>query len=114
MIVSDSNNARIQIFDLLGEEIIDIVDEKSEDGELSLPRGICMDSSDNLWVVDALTHSIHVFNGKRRVLQFGQLGVAEGELYFPNSLTIDKNGQIYITERGLNRVSVFGYRLTNQ
>lgn len=114
VVVSDSNNARVQVFSSMGESVLQVVDGKEEDGELSLPRGISVDSKGHVWVIDALTHSVHVFNGKRRVLRFGSMGIDEGELYFPNGLTVDDKGNIYITERGLNRVSVFGYRLANQ
>jgi DNA-binding beta-propeller fold protein YncE len=112
--VSDSNNARVQVFSPDGQDVLEVYDGTLyDDGAFSLPRGISVDQSGSVWVADTLTHSISVFKGNKRVLLFGELGVNEGELYFPNGLTVDKQGHIYIVERGLNRVSVFGYRLRN-
>ena len=38
---------------------------------------------------------------------FGACGAAEGELTWPNSLTVDQQGSVYITDEWLNRISVF-------
>lgn len=113
--VSDSNNARVQVFSADGENVFEVYDGKEyEDGAFSLPRGIAVDRDGSVWVADTLTHSISVFKGNKRKLLFGELGINEGELYFPNGLTLDSQGNIYIVERGLNRVSIFGYRLGNR
>ena len=103
--VADSNNGRVQVFSPDGNKIIREI--RGGQDAFALPRGIGVDKADNLWVVDALAHTVTVFNGSRRLYSFGSLGVMEGELYFPNNITFDSMGRIYVTERGLDRISVF-------
>lgn len=108
--VADSNNGRIQVFSPDGSQVLhDIRGGQSAQEAFSLPRGIAVDGADNLWVVDALAHNVTVFHGDRRLYSFGSLGVEEGELYFPNNIAFDSVGRIYVTERGLDRVSVFAF-----
>ena len=82
--------------------------EKNDEGRFSLPRGIGVDSTGRVWIVDTLNHRVTAYQGGNRVVQFGELGVEAGQLYFPNGLALDREGRIYVTERGLNRISVFG------
>jgi tripartite motif-containing protein 71 len=106
--ISDSNNARIQVFSPDGKEVLSVIGKDLGDEKLSVPRGLVVDGRGDLWVVDVLTHSVNVFKGSKAVMSFGGLGDKEGSLYFPNDLILDENENIYVVERGMGRISVFG------
>ncbi|MDW7651994.1 MAG: SMP-30/gluconolactonase/LRE family protein [Bacillota bacterium] len=107
--VADSNNARIVVFSSEGDRVL-WKTEGDQNGEtrLSVPRGLALDTRDNLWLADVLTHQVSMFNGTNFGLQFGGMGLQEGELYFPNDVVIHQNGNFYVLESGQGRVSVFG------
>jgi sugar lactone lactonase YvrE len=112
IIVADSNNARMVIFSQNGEEVPRILDGiKNGENKLSVPRGVVVDSRGNIWLADLLTHKISIFTNNKLNIQFGGLGMADGELYFPNSLELSQDGNLYVLESGRGRVSVFGYRM---
>lgn len=102
--VSDSNGRRVLKLDSKG----------NYHGTLknfSLPRGIAVDSLNRLHVVDTFAHSVKVFSSEGNFLfNYGSEGSAEDELYFPNGLAIDSvKGKIYITDKGNNRLQVWGW-----
>jgi sugar lactone lactonase YvrE len=41
------------------------------------------------------------------VREFGEFGSSPGQLNVPGAIAVDKNGSIYVTERGGNRVQIF-------
>jgi hypothetical protein len=47
--------------------------------------------------------------GAEFVFSFGGLGVGDGEFNFPNDLSLDSTGRLYITDRENNRVQVWDY-----
>ncbi|MBS4023821.1 MAG: SMP-30/gluconolactonase/LRE family protein [Dethiobacter sp.] len=108
--VADSSNARIQVFSPDGDRVERIIGGKGKSDSLSVPRGLAVDNNGLLWLADVLTHTVSVFNGANRLYELGGLGTDEGLLYFPNSVALAGDGSLYVAERGLGRISVFGNR----
>lgn len=81
----------------------------SPDGQFSMVRGMAVDGSGNLYVVDSITCAIRVFDvhGNYRY-SFGAVGYDDGSLLYPNGIDIGDDGRIYIADWGNNRVSVWG------
>jgi len=101
--VSDGDNRRVQVFDSAGK-FVRFIDTSG------VPRGIAIDSKERLYVADALAHTIAVYDLKGKYLtQFGTRGFGPGQFNYPNDVTIDKGGRIYISDRENDQVQVWGW-----
>ncbi|MDI6717074.1 MAG: 6-bladed beta-propeller [Actinomycetota bacterium] len=105
--VSDSNNARIQVFDKNGNFLY--LFSGTEKDPLSLPRGIAIDKQERLHVVDSFKHKVFVFTKTGRLLfTYGGFGRTGDGLAYPNGIAIDReSGDIYIADKLNNRISVW-------
>lgn len=75
---------------------------------LGRPMDIAVNSKGDLLVVDSKTVGIHLYNMKDRKFKiFGILGM--GTLSWPNSIEVDKNDNIYVTDH--TKKKVFKYDL---
>jgi DNA-binding beta-propeller fold protein YncE len=101
--VSDGNNRRVQIFGSDGayKQIIPTS---------GTPRGIAIDKDQRVYVVDALAHTVDVYEltGKR-VIGFGQPGVGLGQFRFPSDIAFDRLGRIFVTDRENHQIQVWGW-----
>ena len=69
--------------------------EQSGDGELHYPTGICIDSTDTVYVAEANNHRVSVFTCEGSFLtSFGNRGDGPGKFMHPRGITVDKNGII--------------------
>ena len=101
--VSDSGNGRVEYFDQAGRFLGKI------DGFVT-PRGITLDESGRLYVVDPLTHTVSVYSQDRKPLfTFGSRGVDNGQFNFPNGVAVDNQGRILVTDRENDRVCIWNY-----
>ena len=101
--ISDGDNRRVQVFSPTGvfKSIIDAS---------GVPRGIAIDQKQRLYVVDALANDVEIYqlDGKS-ITQFGSRGYGPGQFNYPNDITFDAGGRIYVTDRENNQVQVWGW-----
>ena len=104
--VGDSNNGRVQIFDSAGQLLAIIPG-------FSLPRGLALDASGRLYVVDAVAQEVAVYDTTKPqaelLFRFGDFGLGDGQFNYPNDIAVDVGGRIYIADRASNRVQVWIY-----
>lgn len=112
--VVDSNNRRIQVFDLNGNY-------KRLIATSGLPRGLSFLPStgsskngtqtvDNAVVVDTLAHDATIWNTKgENLLNFGTQGTLDGQFNFPTDVSIGPKSLIFITDTNNIRVQVWGW-----
>lgn len=110
--IADSNNRRIQVFDLKGDYKRLIVTQ-------GLPRGVAGLSplpSDNassparIVTVDTLAHDATIWTSKgQKVLNFGEQGLLDGQFSYPTSTSIGSKNRIFITDTTNGRVQVWGW-----
>jgi DNA-binding beta-propeller fold protein YncE len=104
--VSDSNNGRVKVFDGTGN-LLDVI------GGFGLPRGMARDAAQRVYVVDGVSHLVHVLDVSgetvQRLFTFGDFGVGDGEFNYPNDIAVDNAGRLYIADRVNNRVQVWVY-----
>lgn len=113
--VTDSNNGRLLVLDKDGN-LVSQVGRGSNAGQLGLPRGIAIDGSDRVFVVDTTQQGVQVYrtfqSGNERLEflgSFGTQGIGDGQFNYPNGLAVDGRGRIYVTDSGNSRVQVWSY-----
>jgi tripartite motif-containing protein 71 len=112
--VADSSNGRVVVLSQ-DDKVLAQVGRGTGEGKLGLPRGIAIDGSDHVFVVDSTGQSVNVFGtytgeGTLKYLGlFGGEGVGNGTFLFPNGVTVDSRGRIYVTDAGNDRVQVWSY-----
>ncbi|HEY9840710.1 MAG TPA: NHL repeat-containing protein, partial [Candidatus Obscuribacterales bacterium] len=79
-------------------------------GDFSVPKGITVNEFGHIFVAEALSHRIQVFDAQGTwVTSFGKKGTGEGEFSNPESLACRPGGLIYVLDRGNHRIQVFKY-----
>jgi DNA-binding beta-propeller fold protein YncE len=102
--VADRNNKRVQIFDADGK----FLDQWTH---LGRPYGLYVDDKTRVYVVDGKSNNVYVTNSKGQVLtMFGKTGTGAGEFDMSHSITVDKQGSIYIAEGDGRRIQKFTIR----
>ncbi|GIU70885.1 MAG: hypothetical protein KatS3mg003_0364 [Candidatus Nitrosocaldaceae archaeon] len=107
IIVADTNNHRIQVFDSNGNFLFEFGDEGDGEGEFEQPHGIAVDSNDRIIVADTNNHRIQVFDSNGNFLfEFGDEGDGEGEFEQPHGIAVDDD-RIIVADTNNHRIQVF-------
>jgi DNA-binding beta-propeller fold protein YncE len=110
--VSDTLNARVQVFDADAQHVGTIGERGTAWGMFDTPKGVALDGFGNVYVVDSGWSNVQIFNQRRQVLLFfGGRGPLPGMLKNPTAITIDRDNRIYVADHLNHRVVV--YRLVN-
>ncbi len=104
--VAESNNSRVQKFK--NGRFVSFL-EPPKKKSFVRPKAIAIDKLGRVHVVDSLRERVLVFAKDGRFLfEYGEKTGAVAGLSLPNDISIDREtGQIFIAERGNNRVSVW-------
>jgi hypothetical protein len=106
-------NFRIQALDTTGAFRYAIGDPGDNSASMFRPKGLGLDSEQNIYVVDSLWSMVQVFNREGQLLYyFGQGGDAPGDFNLPSGLFIDRGNEIYVVDSFNRRVQVFRYHPT--
>ena len=107
LIVSDSNEHCIKVFDRNGNFQYKFGKQGGGDGEFNSPRCLSVNKSGHLMVSDTGNHRIQVFelNGKF-VSKFGREGENAGEFGRPISIAVLSDGRIVVSEFGNHRIQL--------
>jgi hypothetical protein len=109
ILVADSGNHRVQIFESSGKFVKSFGKLGSQNGQMNTVSGLFMDSMSNVFVVDRLNHRVQVFDRYCRFLRsigFGE-GKAAGQLNHPFSCHVNKISEIFVCDKENDRISVF-------
>jgi DNA-binding beta-propeller fold protein YncE len=143
LIVADSGNNRLQVFTGEGKFLAQYGRGGSREGEFNQPWGVTVDNQGNIYVADWKNHRIQKLSPEGRFLmQLGEYGTPPidknafavtylgpyisslqpegypkaGLLNHPTDVAVDPDGDIYVTDWGNHRVSIFdkqGQPITN-
>jgi len=106
--IADSNNGRMQRFDLGGQRFLDPfggLGRKS--GRFLRPMGICV-FADELFIADTRNHRIQVFSLQGEVKRnFGELGDANDQFRLPTSCAVSRQGEVFVVDSKHALVKVF-------
>lgn len=105
--VTDTNNKRVQVFDLGGTPIFKFGKEGEGKGEFKFPYGVAGDSEGNVYISDLYNGSVSTFDSKGNFLKyFAEQDPRETIIQAPGSLRIIDN-KVYITDIQKSKVLIF-------
>ena len=112
LFVADTEYSRIKIFDEYGNFIRKFGTGGNGDGQMSSPRGICIDpeglTGQELYVSDKNNHRIQVFDLYGNFIRkFGTYGNGDGQLDDPHDVGIGPDGLVYVSSTDDRRMLVF-------
>lgn len=110
--VTDTMNARVQMFDTDGNYVKEFGERGNAWGMFERPKGVAVDSFGNVYVADSAWSNVQIFNPKGQILLFfGGRGPIPGMLKNPTAVAIDASNRIYVADFINHRVNV--YELVN-
>ena len=105
IIVSDNDGHRLSIFDIRGQKIRTFGSRGDSPDQMTYPKGITIDDSDNIYV--SSNHKLQKFTNTGELIQcIGKEGRKEGEFDVPSGVTLYDN-QVYVCDRDNHRIQVF-------
>ncbi|XP_015523719.1 RING finger protein nhl-1 isoform X2 [Neodiprion lecontei] len=108
IVVADSSNHRIQVFDGNGNFVKEFGTYGSGEGEFDCLAGVAVNRIGQFIIADRYNHRIQVLDPSGRFLRaFGSQGSADGRLNYPWGITTDALGFIYVCDKENHRVQVF-------
>ena len=108
LIVSDSHEHCINVFDRVGNFLYKFGKKGKEDGEFNNPHCLSVDKAGHLMVCDAGNHRVQVFEQSGKfITKFGTKGSGIGEFNGPVSTAVLSDGRIVVTDFYNNRVQMF-------
>lgn len=112
LFVGDGANNCVNVFSLKNDskKPLKVIGGPAPEVNFSMVRGLALDESGRLYVVDTLKSAIEVFDKDGKfIFSLGAKGQDDGEFLFPYGIAINKKGEIYIADWGNNRVQVWSY-----
>lgn len=111
LVVSDTMNARVQRIPLDGNGKTDIVGERGTMmGNLVRPKGVAVDSENNLYVIESYHDHLLIFDERARfLLPIGGAGKAAGSFYLPGGVWIDRGNRVFVADTFNGRIAVFQF-----
>ena len=108
LIVSDSNEHCIKIFDKEEKFLYKFGKRGERDGEFNYTRCLAIDKAEHLMVCDEDNHRVQVFElSGKFVTKFGREGTGIGEFKSPFSTAVLSDGRIVVTDRCNHRIQIF-------
>ena len=108
LIVSDSVEHCIKIFDKEGKFLYKFGKKGEGDGEFKFPRCLSINKAGHLMVCDEDNHRVQVFElSGNFVTKFGKRGSSIGDFNVPFSTAVLSDGRIVAADRCNHRIQIF-------
>ncbi|XP_055531715.1 RING finger protein nhl-1 isoform X1 [Wyeomyia smithii] len=108
IVVADSSNHRVQVFDSNGIFVKEFGQYGNGDGEFDCLAGVAVNRIGQYIIADRYNHRIQVLDPAGRFLRsFGTQGTADGKFNYPWGITTDVLGFIYVCDKENHRIQVF-------
>lgn len=107
IVVADSSNHRVQVFDSNGIFVKEFGQYGNGEGEFDCLAGVAVNRIGQYIIADRYNHRIQVLDPSGRFLRaFGSQGTADGKFNYPWGVTTDVLGFIYVCDKENHRVQV--------
>ncbi|GFQ64950.1 RING finger protein nhl-1 [Trichonephila clavata] len=108
IVVADSSNHRIQVFDSIGKFLFEFGTYGSGEGEFDCLAGVSVNRIGQFIVSDRYNNRIQLFDPTGRFLRaFGCEGRTDGRFSYPWGIATDSLGFIYVCDKENHRIQVF-------
>merc|ERR1711872_651310 len=108
IIVADSSNHRVQIFDETGQTRFWLGGYGNGEGEFDCLAGVAVNRIGQYIIADRYNHRIQIFDPSGHFLRtFGSQGAGNGQFNYPWGICTDALGFIYVCDKENHRVQVF-------
>ncbi|XP_035222381.1 RING finger protein nhl-1-like isoform X2 [Stegodyphus dumicola] len=108
IVVADSNNHRVQVFNSSGKFIQEFGSYGSSEGEFDCLAAVTVNRIGQYIVSDRYNHRLQVFDPNGRFIRaFGCEGRMEGKFSYPWGVATDNLGFIYVCDKENHRIQVF-------
>ena len=109
IIVCESTNNRIQVFNDQGQFIRKFGTNGNGNGQFNYPWDVVVDKrNDQIVVAEHGNHRIQVFDSAGNFIHsFGSSGNGDGQLSNPRAVVVDSTGNYYVADHGNHRIQVF-------
>ncbi|XP_051163660.1 RING finger protein nhl-1 isoform X3 [Leptopilina boulardi] len=108
IVVADSSNHRVQVFDGNGNFMKEFGMYGSGEGQFDCLAGVAVNRIGQFIIADRYNHRIQVLDPSGRFLRaFGSQGTSDGRFNYPWGITTDALGFIYVCDKENHRVQVF-------
>ena len=114
IIISEMDKYLVSIYNLVGQKVDSFERLATVSGSFNNPKGLAVDSSNNLFVVDGDNHRIKMFTADRRHRSTVEKeGNKRLEFRYPSGIGIHpKNGRIYIADTCNHRIQILNSNLS--
>lgn len=107
VIVSDSRNHRLQVFDTDGNFLFRFGSPGSGDGHFQSPSGVAVTKTGDIVVADTMNNRIQIFTKEGKFIKKIDKGALQSErLHQPYAVAVDNDGHLIVVDRGNARVLV--------
>ena len=108
ILVADSENHRVQVFDSNGTFLRSFGHKGENAGEFNLPFGIAIDKDRKIFIADHDNHRVQIFSWEGRHLgSFGGKGSLDSQLSYPWGLSLDSTGNVIVADTGNKLIKIF-------
>lgn len=107
IVVADSSNHRVQVFDENGIFQKEFGQYGNSDGEFDCLAGIAVNRIGQYIIADRYNHRIQVLDPMGRFVRaFGSQGTSDGKFNYPWGISTDQLGFIYVCDKENHRIQV--------
>jgi hypothetical protein len=104
----DSENARVQVFNSIGQFLLQWGTLGGQPGQFSQPYGIAVDQRGNVYVTDTGNSRVQKFTSTGAWLaSWGSQGSGNGQFDYLRGLSADGSGNVYVVDHGNHRIQKF-------
>jgi uncharacterized protein (TIGR03663 family) len=109
LVVADTENHRVQKFDLDGNFLLTIGGSGNGPGQFNQPSGVAIDADGNIYVSDTWNHRIQKFTPDGAFLKAWGQGGCGGDLDFwaPKGIVVTRSGSVFVVNTGCHRINKF-------
>lgn len=115
IVVADSMNARVQMFDPDGKFIRKFGSRGDGPSDFQIIKGIAVDSENHIYITDAKSHNVKIYSETGDyLLSIGgaysaERQMAPGGFLIPQGIFIDQNDRIYVADQMNGRFQIYQY-----
>jgi sugar lactone lactonase YvrE len=114
--IVDPGNGRMQKFTAAGTYLTQWGSPGAGNGQFQAPNGACVDAAGNIYVAEYGGNRVQKFSGAGTsvaeghasfLAAWGSFGNGNGQFEYPNGITLDAAGNVYVADTGNHRIQKF-------